>query len=230
MYGVTTVPSRKDNLLIQTLESLKLAGFTAPYIYVDGSYDGYNHIGPGLQKAGIICRFPSIGIYGNWLLSIWELYIRNPRADRYCLFQDDVIALSGLKDYLDSCSFPEKGYLNLFSSTPQNEVLLTTKGWIPSNQMGRAALGLVFSNQGIKDLLLNQSSLKYEVEKPTWAGKLGNRNVDGFVVDVLKTLGYIEFIHNPSLLQHTGDRSTIGNPPTKAKTFNPNFNLVDLLK
>lgn len=228
-YGVTTCPSRRESLLPKTLASLRDAGFCAPHLFVDGASSGFTSVGPALQLSGITYRDPAVGVYGNWILSMVELYIRSPLVDRYVLFQDDLLACGNLRRYLDNSPYPVKGYLNLYSSTPNNEALLIRgDGWYESDQMGRGALAIVFSREVLVALFTDQFSLKHLINKPTDNAN-GKQNVDGAINECMKSQGIKEYIHNPSLVQHTGILSTIRNQSFKAKTWRPDFDPMTLI-
>ena len=48
----------------------------------------------------------------------------------------------------------------------------------------------------------------------------GWRAIDGGIVTAMKKSGWKEYVHNPSLVQHIGDISTLGNKPhAKSVTF-----------
>jgi hypothetical protein len=51
-------------------------------------------------------------------------------------------------------------------------------------------------------------------------GKRGYRFIDGGVVDSFKEFGGKEYVHNPSLVQHTGSISSYGNDGQK---LSPSF-------
>lgn len=201
-YGVTTVPARKDNTLIRTLRSLKRAGFNEPRLFVDGQKDATPYSKFNLP---VTVRNPRIRTFGNWFLSMWELYIRHPNADRYALFQDDVIVCRNLREYLEWSEFPRKGYWNLYTF-PKNYALVKNKGlgWHKSNQMGLGALALVFSHRSMLTLL----SHYHMTERPQDLKK-GHQSVDGAIVTTMNKCGRNEFIHNPSLVQHIGVKSTM---------------------
>jgi len=199
-YGVTTVPSRFDSLLPKTLESLKAAGFDEPRLFVDGEPGECDYLQFGLP---LTFREPNIGAFGNWQLGLLELFIRFPNHDRYAIFQDDILTYRNLRQYLDSVEYDEKRYWNLYS-VPQNEGLgKNKKGWHTSNQRGRGALGIVLSNQAATDLL----------NVPRFMGhsqgtKYPMYNIDGAVVTSLRSIGYKEQTHAPSLLQHAGEEES----------------------
>jgi hypothetical protein len=204
-YGITTVIDRKDTTFPATLESLRKAGFDKPRLFLDGA-EPTEYKSLGLD---ITCHLPNIRTWGNWALALGELYIREPQAQRYAIFQDDFIALRNLRSYLDKVPFPEKGYWNLYTF-PKNQVLAPkdgTIGFYRSNQLGKGAVALVFDRTGVLDLFSSPDFL----DKPQHVSK-GWKNVDGNVITALRKKGYSEYVHNPSLTQHTGRHSTMRNP------------------
>jgi len=210
-YGVTTVNHRFSGRdLLETLSSLKNAGFDAPRLFVDGS--------PSIVDRST-ARIEKIGCYGNWLLALVELFLREPNADRYAIFQDDIRAVWHLREYLESVPYPDKGYLSLYTKvwdqpdklaeggmfgTP-SDVKPHTYGFYPSEQCGRSALGLVFNREAVL-LLLTQRRTYERIADPV----LGHRHIDGACINAFKSLGWTEYVHNPSLLQHADVPSTLG--------------------
>jgi len=215
-YGITTVPSRRGKELPATLNSLCDAGFGNPRIFVDGCDDPSPY---AVFERPVTCRPPPpLKIVGNWMLSLWELYVRNADAHRYAIFQDDILAIGNLRKYLDSCPYPPKGYWNLYTHKENVQHTKTARhptgvpGWCLSNLRGLGALGLVFDRAAAQTMLAS----RHMVDKPASAQQdRRSRKVDGGILEGMKKAGYKEWIHNPSLLQHTGIVSTIGNkyPP-----------------
>lgn len=233
-YGVTTVPARVGNELPKTLESLKIAGFDAPRLFVDGCEDPY----PMFKHFGlpITSRSDPVLTAGNWVLSLYELWARNALADRYAIFQDDLVACVGMREYLESCHYPEKGYWNLYT-VPMNQVLApkndakgTVDGWFLSNQLGKGALALVFDGPAVRNLLgqeylvdrfLTRDPDPYMRKRLVDSGHSNeeaeamsrrcDRKIDGGIVDAMKRRGWAEWCHSPSLVDHTGDESTMNN-------------------
>ncbi len=219
-YGVTTVPERLDNLLPRTLASLELAGFDKPRIFVDGleSWDCN-----GLE---VTCRHPRVRVAANWILSMWELYLRNPIADRYAIFQDDILVYRNLRQYLDNYKLPIASYWNLYV-TPENEKRAREKtGWYMSNQMGRGALGLVFDRPGIVALLSSKRLTSHAQD-----AQRGWRRIDGAIMDAMRIEKRCEWVHYPTLVQHTGkEDSTIGNNEALPESWRgEDFDALELL-
>jgi hypothetical protein len=205
-YGVTTVNKRLNTTLPITLKSLANAGFENPWIFIDGvrNYENVDY----LSKYRCSVRYPLIKTFGNWILGLWELYIRNPQSDRYVMFQDDFITYHNLRDYLESCQYPEAGYWNLYTF-PENQKLCKSdkNGWYLSNQRGKGALALVFNRDAVLKLLASRASI---VDRPLTVGRRAWSNIDGGIVTALGLQGWKEYVHNPSLVQHIGDISSMG--------------------
>ncbi len=229
VYGITTVPKRFNDLLPRTLDSLAKAGFDKPRLFVDGYKDPVDVEKRFGLPASV--RWPLVKTFGNWVLSLWELYLRDPLADRYVLFQDDIIVYRNLKAYLESTPYPhEQAYCNLYTY-PQNESKAPKKGyvgWYYSNQKGLGALALMFSRSAAIALL----GSKHMAVRPTDLNR-GWQAVDGAVVTALKKAGFREFVHMPSLCQHTGSgKSVMGHPrqPLAPSFKGENFDALNLLE
>lgn len=207
-YGVTTVSSRLATTLPGSLQSIANAGFDKPRLFIDDCCDGDSYAAQfGLE---VTSHYPKLNVAGNWILTLWELYLRNPLADRFAVFQDDILACANLRAYLEKSPYPDNGYLNLYTS-PSNQDLATlrasrgtiVKGWYESNQLGRGALGLVFNRPAVVTLL----KAEHLVAKPQDPFR-GWRTIDGGISDSFRNAGWKEYVHNPSLIQHVGRESS----------------------
>lgn len=206
-YGITTVPERRTTTLPRTLESLRNAGFDAPRLFVDGAGHGYD--GFALE---VTLRYPAVKTVGNFILGLWELYIREPSANRYVMFQDDIIVYRNLRAYLEKAGYPsDKAFCNL-ATLRSNQSLAPSDGkpgWFLSNQFGRSAMALMFSRDALWTLLSSQNL----VQKPA-AAVNPKRNLDGCIMQSFTAVSggqWREYVHNPSLVQHIGEVSTMGN-------------------
>lgn len=240
-YGLTTVKERFNTLLPNTLKSLAGGGFDNPHIFVDGP--------DGLALPYTITNRPSrIRTFGNWTLGLWEIFLRAPTASMYAMFQDDFIISKGVKKYLESsCTEKDEAgnpqpipklYWNLFTFptrppmgnqhlAPKDEQGKYIDGWYKSNQCGHGAVALIFSRQGLIDLITHQ----HMVERPQdchW----GHKKIDGGICEAYRKAGYEERVHYPSLVQHTGDVSTMENRPhPKAESFRgEDFDATSMLR
>ena len=225
-YGILTVPQRlADGLLQRTIISLVGAGFAQPRLFVDGCADASAYGRFGLP---LTLRDPAMRVVGNWILSLWELLVRTPEADRYAVFQDDFVTYKNLRQYLEQTEYPKQGYLNL-NTFPQNQEVCPQghTGWYLSNQRGLSAVALVFDREAVTTLL-SQAHLIRKVQDP----KRGCRSVDGAIVTALKQASWKEYVHNPSLVQHTGDVSAVSNKkhPQAPSFRGEDFDVLSLLK
>jgi len=211
-YGVTSCTERiRNTTLVRTLASLYQAGFTHPELFLDLTEDT-----DGWEDEYQVTRHqPPLGAFGNWMSALWGLWVRNPDAQWYAIFQDDVQCVANLRDYLEMSHCPDDGYMNLYTA-PSNQTMFTENqhycwkqtrqlGGTTTQQTGRGALGLVFPRKVVPSLLGHPllTNKPATVRHPT-------KNIDGIVVTAMNDLGYREYVHNPSLIQHTGTESTIG--------------------
>lgn len=215
-YGLTTVPNRAA-LLRRTLRSLAEGGFPEPLLFLDGA--DHRQALTLEQDTGltVVSRpSPPLRPFGNWALALAELYIRQPTATYYALFQDDFVTYVNLRQYLEACPFPEKGYWNLITFLDNEKTVAGTgTGWHESGsqaakgkrkhlQTGRGAVALVFNQAGVLELLTGYRML----DRPRNLTK-GWRNLDGGIVNTMNAAGFREYVHNPSLVQHVGTESTL---------------------
>lgn len=222
-YGITTIPERIDTYLPTTLNSLKVAGFTAPRLFIDDCEDIFPYCKFNLPITNHCSR---IRIAGNWVLSLYELYIREPNATYFGIFQDDFITSPGLREYLEWCEYPAMGYWNLYTfPCNQKRVPKDQIGWFKSNQMGKGAVALILSNEAVITLLGSTY-----IVKRFKSVKRGHHAIDGGIIDAFKLQGWKEYCHNPSLVQHTGDVSSHGTHNHQhATSFRGEiFNMLDL--
>lgn len=217
-YGIMTTAERRTTTLPQTIASLKAAGFDKPRLFVDGSKDieGYE------KEFGlpVTVRTPHLFVAGNWILSIYELFIRDPEAERFCLFQDDMIASKNLLNYLDQCQYEESPgndniirgvYWNLYT-VERNEQIIPINGdgkrkigWHQAQMQrgGLGAVGLCFSRQALITLI----GSKHMAERPC-DKEWGRTKVDGGIWQAMTNAGWKEYVHFPSLVQHIGMKSS----------------------
>jgi hypothetical protein len=143
------------------------------------------------------------------------------------------VTARNLKAYLEAVPYTPGTYQNLYLF-PQNQALAPkgkdgrpVTGWYESNQMGRGAVALVFDREAALTLL----SSRHLLERPTDRFR-GHRAIDGGVVTALKKAGWKELVHYPSLVQHTGRHSSMGNRPhLEAGSFpGETFDLLALLE
>lgn len=201
--GVMTVPQRRGDLFPRTLASLKAAGWEKPRLFVDGDNDPQSWEREfGLETT---CRNPRLHVAGAWVANLWELYIRDPWADRYLLAQDDLTCPRNLRPYLEACPYRPKTYWNCYTFPANQQLCPPGKvGWFESNQRGKGAVLLVFDRDAAVTLL----SAKHMVGR-FQDRQRGHKAVDGGIVEALGQAGYVELCHSPSLTQHTGRFSTM---------------------
>lgn len=197
-YGVTTVPARFGDLLPRTLKSLADAGFDNPHIFIDDCQTPPE----SLAMYATTCSCPRLRTAAHWYLSAVHLYLLQPHAERYAIFQDDLVTYKNLREFLEANPMPKKSYLNLYTF-PANE---HGKGWHMSNQRGLGAVALVFDNEGLRLLLASPHLVNRPMDE-----RRGHHSIDGGIVESMRKVYYKEWVHSPTLVQHTGVNSSMGN-------------------
>lgn len=199
IYGVTTVSQRRHDLLPKTLESLKNAGFPEPILFVDGgNHEDYADL--GLE---CVVRKSPVGSYANWAMAMTDLWFRSPTAQRYALFEDDILLCKNVRQYIDQVQMKEDTFLNLFEHPVLHDEQRNNGFFHPENeQRCLGALSLVFGNVTMRRLLGDPEFFDRAIHK--------RNGQDGVVARCTKRLKIREMVHHPSLVQHAGKESIIG--------------------
>lgn len=205
--GVSTVPARLDTFLPRTLASLAAAGFDRPRLFVDGGDDPAPYWAYDVTTS--MRGEPAVGNFANWYLGMAELYCRNPDADRFVMFEDDIILCRGVREYLEARPMPQNGYCNLYLGGERNEILSrqVVQGWFRSDQRAIGALGLMFDRATLIQLLGCENFVKHRIES-----NQGTMRVDGAACVALRCKAnriVSEFCHKPSLVQHCGSGASL---------------------
>jgi len=203
-YGVT-VTSRPTSTLQRSLDSLRKAGFPSPHIFADGKVDVPSDL-------VVTRREHQSGAWPNWILSAHELYQRDPHATAYALFQDDILLTRNVATFLENTHWPDDGYLNLYTATQNGR----GEEWFRAVEPGKGALALVFSNSVFRKLLTSSTTLDHR------KGANGHKRIDVAVSNALAESGIVEFVHDPSLVQHQVPK-TVVDVPYRNSTLGHNY-------
>ncbi len=199
--GLTTVPIRRETYLPKTLASIEKAGFPNPRLFVDGCSDKSLYEKFGLS---FVLRHDAIRTFGNWFLGLAEIYIREPQADRYVMFQDDFVAYRNLRSYLEVTTIENKVYWNLLShKNTDTEKPPGYIGFYKPFRDGKGAVANVFTNDAVQKLL----SSNHMFVRPK--SVRGYEKVDGGIWEAMQIAGYSERVHYPSLIDHIGVNSSM---------------------
>jgi hypothetical protein len=230
--GLTTVPERFKELLPRTLKSLEAAGFPKPRLFVDGCESPLAIAEKFRVENQVTTRWPKIRTYGNWVLGLAELFIREPVAEFYAMFQDDFVCVRNLREYLERTlfqSYRERCYWNLYTfptgpdsakweqQPPPTADGRELVGFYPSNQRGWGAVALVFHRDAVMTLLSAPHLTKKAAGTRSWFA------LDGGVVQSFRDCQppWREMIHWPSPTLHTGLKSSMNPKQWEHKTSFP---------
>lgn len=216
--GLTTLRTpEREAQAIRTYRDLLCAGFQDDEIIVCTNTDPTVETKDKNSLADCI-HWPTIGAFGNWVLTAWEIYLASPRADRYAIFQDDIELSLRLREYLEMLPFPFDGYLNLITypenSMPTADELRLSdqhsiRPWYRArNEWGLGAQGLVFTNATLRKLFVSPSLVNYVHNNPTRS----QDGIDGVVKTACKFMDIHEYVHPHSLIRHINSTSTLHHP------------------
>lgn len=202
MVGVTTSP-RSEPTLDLTLDSIRRAGWSTPWLFLDGSVP----IAARHAHLPVTFRENRTGAWPNYFLALAELIMRNPDADAYLLFQDDVELAAGenVRAYLEQILWPanDVGVVSLFTSSAYDR---PHAGWYRlEDRWIWGALTMIFSNKAAwsflsdPEVVAHRRSLEFN----------GMRQIDVTIGRWAKRQGYAIMHPVPSLVQHIGDKSTL---------------------
>jgi hypothetical protein len=207
--GVLTAP-RESPTLERTLASLGAAGWPDVRVFAE----------PGaavpvtVPEPSITRRSEKVLAWPNFLLGLWELLLRHPRADAYLMCEDDVVFCRGLRAYLEAEMWPAPrlGVVSLFASSAQE--VRSHRSFYPVDY-GRATWGaqaLVFPNAAARAFVRHP-----EVVNHRDRGVMrGENHTDAVVGQWCRQAALSYYLHTPSLAQHIGDTSALWDDTTLA--------------
>jgi glycosyltransferase involved in cell wall biosynthesis len=195
--GLLTAPRPKPTIL-PTLKSLQAGGFDFLHIFAE----------PGAWIPGEFQHLPitqhgqTLGNLGNFHSALIALYMTQPHADCYAVFQDDIQVALGLKAWCDDQFWPDcTGLVSLFTPRAYQD---SKQGWrILALGLHRTfgAQAFVFRRDLLLEFLGDSASLRY---------REAHVHGDDAVVGAWATArGMGIAYHHPSLVQHIGDVTSI---------------------
>ncbi|ODA31440.1 hypothetical protein [Planctopirus hydrillae] len=205
--GITTAP-REIPTLDATLDSVSRAGFTEVQLFAEPDTPLPSRKNSHRQNVTISQRGTTLGAFPNWYVSLTELVLSQPKAKGYLLLQDDAELAASLVPYLEQI-FPEcplpQGIYSLYC--PAHEARPQTRGFVAIDPGWQAwgALAYLVSPLTARRLLTDRSILDHRPHGPA----AGLKNIDSVVGWWCRRAGVPYFVHQPSLVRHLGETSTL---------------------
>ena len=222
MVGITTAP-RRMSTLEQCLQSIRCSGWEQSRLFVDGSVD----LPVSAQEHDFTARDQPTGAFPNYVLALYEMYLRDPDANAYLLLQDDAVLFASpeLKTYLESVLWPEAGpcIASLYCSSKYTR---QQAGWHRfQEQWVWGAVAFVFSSEALRHFLT--SPLVYDHR--ALPDQKGLSHIDVVIGKVAQENRIPLYYPSPSLVQHIGTISTIWNTGRAAGSRRADCFIGDLL-
>ncbi|MEM8735680.1 MAG: hypothetical protein AAGG44_15705, partial [Planctomycetota bacterium] len=200
--GITTSPRRLPTLE-PCVRSVVQAGWTEPVLFIDGDVD----LPDSLSSLESSRRPSALGAFPNYVLSLAELYMRDPLADAYLIIQDDALCIPSpaTRQYIERVLWPFSGpcMASLYCSKKYNQ---TDAGWhlFPESWVW-GAVAFVYSNEAVKQILAEPALWKHRAQP----GCDGLSKIDVVIGQIAQAKEIPLIFPSPSLIQHIGTVSTI---------------------
>ncbi|QDT35559.1 class I SAM-dependent methyltransferase [Thalassoglobus polymorphus] len=202
MVGVTTSP-RRIPTINRTLDSLRRAGWSSPWLFLDSAVD----IAERHAHLPVTFREAATGAWPNYFLSLSELVMRAPDADAYMIIQDDALLTQSekLRNYLEKVLWPHEdiGVISLFCSSAYDQ---KEEGWHElKEQWVWGAVAMIFSNASAWAFITDKKIIEHRK-----TGRFnGTRNIDVTIGEWLQRTKQKILFPVPSLSAHIGESSTL---------------------
>ncbi len=195
--GLTTAPRRKPTIE-RTLLSLQAAGFEHIHVFAEPNSwlpDQRHHLPVTLNPR-------RLGTLLNLYSSLAALLASHPSAEAFAIFQDDIEAAHGLKDWCDEQLWPlEASVVSLFTPRLHSD---RAPGWrllSPGYQRVCGAQAIVFRRDAAQEFLSDPLVIRRLEAR--------RNNNDAVVAGWIARHGRSIAYHTPSLVQHLGHQSSI---------------------
>lgn len=196
--GVTTAP-RKRETFTESMRSILEAGF-APRIFAEPD----SPIPDEFRNVPLTQHRETLGCWPNYYMALQELLTRQPDADAYAIFQDDIIVAKGTREYLERALWPTEtcGVVSIYCSLAYAQ---EKPGWYTLDQKWVwGACAFIFPRDQLVHFLSN-NAIHWRL-----SGRAGGvRNIDIVVGNWAKEHSRPVWYCSPSLVQHIGNASTL---------------------
>lgn len=196
--GITT-SARKHPTIVKTIKALEHAGWDTGMIFAEpGSY-----IDCG-SNWDYVYRSKQTGIFGNWILGLYELFIRNINADAFFMTQDDIVMSPNSRKYLeDALWFTDQPHLvSLFGPNAIDQD--PSVGWRETSIYNGGPNAIIMSHETVQEILSSLTPLRYygvQHQKKVSFDDLG-------IFKLMSEKNWSVFYPKPSIGDHIGHQST----------------------
>lgn len=211
--GVTTAP-RKEPTLRQSVKSIVKAGFT-PTVYAE----------PGTDLTGvdvpIVRRDELHGCWGNWKQTLEDLLQSQPDAQAIGIFQDDIVMMKGVRDYLEHDLWPSDntGVVSLYSpayrvyeSADRSGLARITDKYLVG------ACAMIFPRQVAEQITKLRGFRNWRgAARGTQKDPAKKKAIDTFIGHAIVGMGKHIYYYTPSMCSHIAKHSSVGHGGNSGK-------------
>jgi len=200
VVGIQTCPREEDVYINHTIAGIHRAGWDQITIFAEPN----SPVPVGYPVTYRPCRY---GDWTNWVCAFFELFIANPDANAFVLFEDDITLSMHIRNYLD-WAIPKLGRFGCLSLYTPPTHHSDWKGWHDEADAGWAlsgAQGMVFTRPSLQRFLSDPKILEYRFDE------IGKKNAHkDCAIGKWACKKERVLYHTPSLIDHRGIQSLIG--------------------
>lgn len=203
--GITTSP-RKYPTITKTIKALEGAGWNEGTIFAEPGEYGHNN-----QNWPYVYRHKNAGIFGNWMLGLYELFIRNIDADAFFMIQDDIVISPNTREYLENALWfsDEPHLVSLFGPNAIDKD--ENNGWRSTTEYHGGPNSIIMSHETVQEVLSSLTPLRYYGVQ-----KLKNSSFDDLgIFALMHENNWNVYYPKPSIGDHIGHQSTHCQQTTK---------------
>lgn len=218
--GIQTCPRPEDVYIDHTIESVKRAGWDDITIFAEPD-------SPVPQGYPVTYRPFRYGDWTNWVCAYFELFMANPEANAFVLFEDDVTSSRNIRSYLE-WAIPKLGRFGCLSLYTPPKHHSDFQGWHDEADTGWALSGaqaMVFTRGSLQRFLSDPKVVNYRFDE------IGKKNAHkDCAIGKWACKKERVLYHNPSLIDHRGVESLIGTKNHRARDYvGDEFDCVELI-
>lgn len=222
--GITAAPRSGEVYLQQTIQSAA-KNFQDIHVFAE----------PILEKPGDVIfhqHGEQFGDWSNWLCALFSLLITRPKTDYFLMMEDDVSLCNNLAYYLEGL-IPQIGrFAALSIYTPER--YRRYGRYIHNECHGVQTWGsqaLIFGRHEAVRFLSSPEVLLHRTYGESYRGRdISNARKDAIIGMWSEREQLPLYFHSPSLAQHTGRISSMGNEGHQSVYVGTNFDAMQLVE
>lgn len=191
--GMMLAPRGGESYFERTLSSVKEAGWEDLTVFAEPE-------SPPVLNQTVVKRPSKLGNWLNFRQSLIDMYSEDSEKKYYMLIEDDVVFSKNVRQFLDIALWPSNtGVCSIYS--PSHYETFERVGW--NNHSGTTMWGavtMIFSNKSLQCFINHYNNIEWN----------SDQNCDNAVGRWCERTEQNAYFFSPSLVQHVGVKSSLG--------------------